>query len=149
MALSPSRQDLHQNVDFSLNEVAERGKICCIVTGTTAVGEVTAAAVPTGVGVTPVGMLLSDVESLNYDRHGEYRQRNVVDVGSVVGLSFEGEFKTDQITGAPVAGNKAYLGVNGTLSPTQLTDGVTPAPLLGKFLSAPDANGFAKVRIDL
>jgi hypothetical protein len=149
MALSPSRQDLHQNVDFSLNEVAERGKICCIVTGTTAIGEVTAAAVPTGVGVQPIGVLLDDVESLNYDRHGEYRQRNVVDVGSVVGLSFKGEFKTDQITGTPVAGNAAYLNVNGTLSAVQLTDGLTPAPLVGKFLSAADANGFVKVRIDL
>ena len=149
MALSPSRQIFQTNVDFSLNEVAERGKICSIVAGTTPNGEVTAAAVATGVGVMPIGILLGDVESLNYDRHPQYLQRDVVDVGSVVCLSQECEVKTDQITGAPVAGNPAYLGANGNVSPTQLTDGVTPAPRVGTFLSAPDANGFAKVRIDL
>ena len=149
MALSPSRQEFQTNIDHSLNEVAERGKICCIVPGTTAVGEVTAAATPTGVGVMPIGLLLDDVEDLNFDRHGEYRQRNVVDVGSVVGLCQEGEFLTDQVTGTPAAGNVAYLNVNGTVSPTRLTDGVTPAPIVGKFLSAKNANGFAKVRIDI
>ena len=149
MALAPSRQIFQTNIDYSLNEVCERGVVCCIVPGTTPVGEVTCTAVPTGVGVMPIGVLLSDVEDLNYDRHPEYRQRNVLDVGSVVGLAQEAELLTDRITGAPVAGNPCYLAANGTLSPTQLTDGITSAPLLGKFLSAPNANGFAKVRIDL
>lgn len=149
MALSPSRQIFQTNVDYSLNEVAERGKICAILPGTTPNGEVTASVVPTGVGVQPIGLLLDDVEDLNFDRHGEYLQRNVVDVGSVVGLAHECEIETDQITGSPVAGNPAYLNVNGTVSPTQLTDGNNPAPLVGKFLSAPNANGFAKLRIDI
>lgn len=146
MALSPSRQIFQTNVDYSLNQVAERGVICSIIPGTTPNGEVTVA---TGVGVTPIGLLLDDVEDLNFDRHGEYRQRNVVDVGSVVGLAQECEVLTDQLTGSPVAGNTAYLGPNGTVSPTLTFDNVTPSPVLGKFLSAPNANGFAKVRIDI
>jgi len=149
MALAPSRQVFQDQIRFALDEVAERGVICCIVAGTTAAGEVTAAAVPTGVGVQAVGILMDDVEDLNYDRHGEYRQRNVVDVGSVVGIAVKGDFETDRLTGSPVAGNDAYLGPNGTLSPTQLTDGITAAPRLGYFLSAPNANGFAAVHLDL
>lgn len=150
MALAPSRQVFQTNVKYALDEVAERGVICCLVPGTTAAGEVTAAAVPTGVGVQPVGILLDDVEDLNYDRHGEYRQRNVVDVGSVVGLAAKGDFSTDRLSGpAPVAGNDAFLGPNGTLTPVQLTDGITAAPRVGYFQSAPNANGFAAVHLDL
>ena len=149
MALAPSRQVFQTNIKYALDEVAERGVICSIVAGVTAAGEVTQMASPTGVGVQPVGILLDDVEDLNYDRHGEYRQRNVVDVGSVVGLAANGDFETDRLTGTPVAGNDAYLGPNGTLSPTQLTDGITAAPRVGYFLSAPNANGFAAVHLDL
>jgi hypothetical protein len=150
MALAPRRQIFQTNIDYSLNEITERGKLCCILPGTTPNGEVTAAVVPTGVGVAVIGMLLDDVEDMNFDRHGEYRQRNVVDVGSVVGLCQEGELETDQLTGSPVAGNLAYLNVNGTVSPTQLVDGLgNNAPLVGKFLSAPNANGFAKLRLDV
>lgn len=149
MALAPSRQVFQTNIKYALNEVAERGKIASILPGTTAAGEVTTSVVPTGVGVRAVGILLDDVEDLNFDRHGEYRQRNVVDIGSVVGLAVKGDFETDQITGTPVAGNPAFLNVNGTISPTQLTDGNNPAPQVGWFQSAPNANGFASVHIDL
>ncbi|TFH25873.1 hypothetical protein E4G67_00265 [Candidatus Bathyarchaeota archaeon] len=151
MALAPSRQDHHQLVRYALNQVAERGVICTMLPGTTAAGEVTVSVAPTGVGLRAVGMLLDDVEDLNYDRHGEYRQRNVVDVGSVVGLSNEGDFETDQLTGpTPVQGQAAFLGANGSLTTVQASDGLgNVAPALGYFLGAPNANGFAPVHIDL
>lgn len=150
MALAPSRQVFQTNSKYALNEVAERGLICCIQTSVTAAGEVTAAAVATGVGVQPVGILLDDVEDLNYDRHGEYRQRNVVDVGSVVGLAAKGDFETDRLSGpAPLAGQDAYLGAGGTLTSVQATDGITSAPRLGYFQSGVNANGFAAVHLDL
>lgn len=149
MSLAPSRQVFATNIKYALNEVAERGVVACIVAGTTANGEVTTSAVPTGVGVQPIGMLLDDVEDMNFDRHGEYRQRNVVDVGSVVGLAAKADLETDRITGSPVAGDDMFLGPNGTVSPTQLTDGITSAPRLGYFQSAPNANGFAAIHLDL
>ena len=151
MALAPSRQVFQTNIKYALNEVTERGKICCLVAGTTAAGEVTAAAVPTGLAVQPVGMLLDDVESMNYDRHGEYRQRNVVDVGSNIGLCNKGDLETDQITGTtPVAGQDAFLGVAGSVTTTQADDGLgNLAPRVGYFQIAPDANGFASVHVDL
>lgn len=151
MALAPSRQDHHQTIRYALNQVAERGVVVSILPGTTAAGEVTVSAAPTGVGLRAVGILLDDVEDLNYDRHGEYRQRNVVDEGSVVGVSYEGDFETDRLSGpAPVAGQAAYLGANGTLTTVQADDGLgNLAPELGWFMSAPNANGFAAVHIDL
>ena len=151
MALAPRRQQVWTEVHFALNEVAERGKIVCIDAGTTADGEVTGLATPTGLNVYPVGILLDDVESMNYDRHGEFLQRMVVDVGSVVGIAAKGDFETDQITGTPTAGAPAYLGASGLISTTQLLDAVTGknAPLIGYFRTTTNANGFALVHIDL
>jgi len=146
MALSPRRQQIWTEVHFALNNASERGAIAC---HTSTAGEATTLAVPTGVGVSPIGILLDDVESMNFDRHGEYRNRNVVDVGSVVGLAAKGDYETNLIVGTPAPGNNAYLAASGYISPTQLTDGVTPAPLVGKFRTAKNANGFALVHIDL
>lgn len=150
MALAPSRQVFQDVIKYALNSAAERGVICSILPSTTAAGEVAVLAVATGVATRAVGVLMDDVESLNYDRHPEYRQRNVVDIGSVVGILVKGDILTDQITGTPVAGQVAYLGVNGTVTATQAADGLgNTAPVVGWFQSGVDANGFVAVHIDL
>ena len=144
MALAPSRQVFQTNIKYALNEVTPRGRVVCIDAGTTPAGEVTAAAPAAGAAVKPIGILLDDVEDMNYDRHGEYRQRNVVDVGSNVGIATEADLETDQLSGtAPVAGNLCWLGAGGTLTPDAGTH------LLGYFQSGVNANGFAAVHIDL
>jgi hypothetical protein len=144
MALAPSRQVFQTNIKYALNEVTPRGRVVCLVPGTTAAGEVTALANHLDPLTKPVGILLDDVEDLNYDRHPEYRQRSVVDVGSVVGIATEADLETDQLSGtAPVAGNPCYLGAGGTLTPD------AGGPLLGWFQSGVNANGFAAVHIDL
>jgi len=151
MALAPSRQVFQTNIKYALNEVTPRGRVVCLIPGTTTAGEVTALATPTGVAVKAVGILLDDVEDLNYDRHGEYRQRNVVDVGSNIGIATEADLETDQISGsAPVAGQDAYLGVGGTVTATQADDGLgNLAPRVGWFQSGVNANGFVALHVDL
>lgn len=151
MALAPRRQQIWTEVHFALNEVAARGKIICIDGGTTAAGEVTGLATATGLNVHPVGILLDDVEDMNYDRHGEFLQRNVSDVGSVVGIGAKGDYETDLIVGTPVAGAPAYLGASGYVSANLLLDGTTGknSPQVGVFRSVLNANGFCLVHIDL
>jgi len=149
MAMAPSRAPLEDTVRYSLNEAAERGLICSTIPGTTTAGEVTVTAVPTGLVVLPIGILLDDIEDMNYDRHGEYLNRNVSDIGSLVGIATKGVYETDRINGTPVQGNPAYLYTDGYISATRLTDGVTPAPRVGYFMSGKNANGFAAVKIDL
>ena len=151
MALAPRRQQIWTEVHFALNEAAARGKIVCIDGGTTAAGEVTGLAVPTGLNVHAVGILLDDVENMNYDRQGEFLQRNVSDIGTVVGIAVNGADETDQIAGTPVAGAPAYLGVSGLISATQLLDTAIgkDAPQVGVFRSILNANGFCLVHIDL
>lgn len=146
MGLAPSRQVFQTNIDFAMNMAAERGGVVC--TGSTA-GEVEYRTAPTGSTVYPVGVLMDDVEDMNFDRHPEYRQRNVVDIGSVVGLISKGEVETNLIVGTPAQGQKAYLHPTGYIGATQLTDGLNPAPEVGRFLSAKNSLGYAKVRIDL
>lgn len=147
MALGPNRQVLHTNIQFAVNAAAERGGILCADTSTA--GAAVYAVVPTGSTVYPIGILLDDVEEMNFDRHGEYLQREVVDVGSTVGIATKGDFQTNLIVGTPTQGQPAYLHPSGYIGATRLTDGVNPAPLVGKFRRAKDANGFATVFVDL
>lgn len=146
MALSPRRQQIWTEVHMAMANASERG---AIVSHAGTAGQVTNLANPTGVGTAPVGVLLDDVESMNFDRHGEYRNRNVVDVGSVVGIAAKGDYETDLVVGSPSPGDVAYLAASGWVSPTQLTDGITSAPVVGRFRTGKNANGFALVHIDL
>jgi hypothetical protein len=146
MGLGPNRQVSEINIDFALATVGERGAIAC---SSATAGEVELRVVPTGAGVNPLGLLMGDIEDMNYDRHPEYRQRNVDDIGSVVALLTRGEVETNLVIGTPAQGDPAYLHPSGWVGGTRLTDGVNPAPLVGRFLSAKNALGYAKVRIDL
>lgn len=146
MGLGPNRQVFQTNIDFAMNMVAERGGVVCA--GSTA-GEVEYRTVPTGSTVYPIGVLMGDVEDMNFDRHPEYRQRNVDDVGVVAGLITKGEIETNLIVGTPSQGQPAYLHPTGYIGATRLTDGLNPAPQVGKFLSAKNSLGYAKVKIDL
>lgn len=101
-------------------------------------------------GAVARGMLLQDV--INEDGIGfnEPRRRpmdgqNVSFPGRKVTLVRRGWLVTDKITGSPVAGDTAYLAANGNVSPTQSAG----APAVGKFETAKDTNGFAKVFMDL
>lgn len=146
MGLGPNRQVFQTNIDFAMAAAAERGGVVC--TSSTA-GEVEYRVAPTGAGVNPIGVLMGDVEDMNFDRHPEYRQRNVDDIGQVQGLITKGEVETNLIIGTPTQGQVAYLHASGWISATRLTDGLNPAPEVGRFLSAKNSLGYAKVKIDL
>lgn len=148
MALGPNRHEFQWvRPLFAVNAAAERGGI--ISADASTAGQATYLVTPTGTNVRPLGVLLDDVESMNFDRHPEYLQRNVVDIGSVVGICNKGEFQTNLIVGTPAQGQPAYLHPTGYIGATQLTDGLNPAPRVGTFLSAMDANGFAHFSVDL
>ena len=147
MALGPNRQVFQTTIRYAVNEAAARGGIMC-ASATTA-GAATYLTVPTGTNVRPLGILLDDVEDLNYDRHPEYLQRNVIDIGGGVGIANKGEFQTDLVVGTPAQGQPAYLHPSGYVGATQLTDGLNPAPRVGVFRTALDANGFATILVDL
>lgn len=154
MALLPQRQVFDTQVDLSVSGVAERGGIMSFVPGVNGLCAYANAVAVSGELVNPAGLLLDDVEALNYFLHPEYRQRNVVPQGSVVGLATEGEFWTDFVetavgavsVGTYAPGDRLYLADDGNVSRLNVL-GVRRE--IGRALSALGSDGFLKIHLDL
>jgi len=154
MALQPQRQVMDTIVDCSVSGVAERGGILSYVPGVNGLCAYADATAVSGQVALPAGLLLDDVEALNFFLHGEFRQRNVVPQGSVVGIATEGEFWTDFVeqavglvsVGTYGPGDLLYLANNGQVSRLNV---LGRRPLIGRALSALGSDGFLKIRLDI
>lgn len=156
MALRESRRVEATTIDYVVTAAAERGGLLTAASGQ--VASYNTSITPSS--VVPIGILLEDVESQNYLTHPQYYQRNVSDLGSVVGILTKGEVWTDFIDGyANVhihAGKKAYLTHSGLLTTFEFAPGIINSQQVGlsgievgHWMSDIDGDGFAKVRIDL
>jgi len=155
MSLQESRQVWQTNIDCTVSGVAERGGILSYVPGVAGLCEYSDATAVSGQLAKPAGLLLDDVEALNFFNHPEYRQRNVVAQGSVVGIATEGEFFTDFVetatadgfsTGTYVVGDTLYLADSGNVSRQQIA---SLRPTVGTALGTVSADGFLKIRLDI
>lgn len=162
MALLEQRQVFQTIVDCTVSGVAERGGILAYLPDVAGLcGYANAAAVSGTIDYFPAGLLLDDVEALNFFEHPEYRQRNVVPQGSVVGIATEGEFWTDFVeqtgpgaisVGTYRAGDTLYLADNGQVSRNNGTfnNGATALrKQVGVALSALRSDGFLKIRVEV
>lgn len=159
MALGESRQVLSTTMDFTVAAAAERGGILCAASGSTASYVTDIGAQPSG--ITPIGILLEDIEDMNFMKHPQYEYRNVMDLGSKVTIAMQGEFYTDFIDGYAKphidAGDVAYLTHSGLLTIRALAPGIVGANAgvttsgieVGRFMSSIDSNGFAKVWLNI
>lgn len=155
MALRETRQVFQTNVDCTSSGVAERGGIMSYVPGVNGLCAYADATATSGQLSGPAGLLLDDVEDLNFFDHPEYRNRNVVPKGSVVGLATEGEFWTDFVeettadgasVGTYAPGDRLYLADNGQVS-RQNIQGIRRE--IGTALSALTSDGFLKIRLEV
>lgn len=155
MALLESRQVFHTHIDCTVSGVAERGGVLSFVPGVDGLCDYLNAAAVSGQLARPVGILLIDVEALNYFNHPEYRQRDVVPQGSAVSVATQGELWTDFVetttadgasVGTYAPGDILYLADNGQVSRQQIAG---LRPVVGKALSALTADGFLKVDLEL
>ena len=147
MALKPDRVEHLTDLSFFLDEVAERGKFLIVSTagsGAAMDDSAAMAAVATGSG-SPLGLLLNDVVNLDLTRQHINFAKDEVQKGSKVLILRRGTVVTDQIeTGkSPTAGSIAYYKSDG-----ELTTDVDSQPV-GQFLSSKDADGYAKVEINV
>lgn len=160
MALKESRQVFQTLVDVTVSGVSERGGILSYVPGVNGLGAYADAIAVSGQLVNPIGLLLDDVEALNFYNHPEYRQRNVVPQGSVVGIAEQGEFYTDFVettlagisVGTYVPGDILYLADLGKVSRNNGTfgnAGTAKRKIVGRSQSALGSDGFLKVRIEI
>ena len=140
MALKGDREVLLTSIRYKIEAAkdAERG-IILAADSTDGVAKI-----PTTVADLPVGLLLDDVENLDFTVRPQILSRNVVPRGSEVSLLVKGVVLTNKIQAAsvPAQGGTAYLEIGGLVA----TSG---SVVVGKFDSAKDADGYATLRVDL
>lgn len=148
MALKPDRIELLTDVSFFMNTTAERGGVVSVVTGGSGVSMDDAGAVvayaTNASGSAPVGVLLNDVVNLDLTRQHINWHKDEVQVGGKVTLLRQGQVTTNKVTGSPAAGVDAYVGPSGLIGTSS-----TNAVKIGQFLSTTDADGYAKVSVNI
>jgi hypothetical protein len=93
----------------------------------------------------PIGLLMDDVENLDFTTRPQIFVRNVVPQGSEITLLTKGRVKTDMISASTVAaGEKAYLDTLG-----KVTNVVGSGLEVGHFESEKDADGYARLWVDI
>ena len=165
MALKPDRHEVVTDISCFMNETAERG---IVVTHSTA-GSGAAmddsnalVAIPTTAsGSAPAGLLLNDVVNIDLTRQHLNQHQDEVQKGGKVTLLKQGYVVTNklEVNSKPTVGAPAYVASSGLLSTTDPEgyDGSTLdlsrkfdySTKVGRFLSTEDADGYAKVYIDI
>jgi hypothetical protein len=152
MALKPDRIELLTDVSFFMSTTAERGGVASVVTATSGVGvsmddgNAVVAYAAVASGAKPVGVLLNDVVNLDLTRQHINWHKDETQVGGKVTLLRVGQVTTNMLVAGttPSAGADAYVGVSGLIGTSS-----TNAVKIGQFLSAKDADGYAKVSVNL
>ena len=162
MALKPDRSYVLNQVDVSyfMNTTGEAGIVVVHDTSVTGSGAAmddpgnvvkvagSAAGGQGSSGTRPAGVLLCDVVNLDLTRQHINYHKNEVQVGSKVELLRGGPgawIVTNQISGTPSPGAKAYYTELGKFTPTALA-GVDQ---VGRFGSAVDVDGYCKVFVNI
>ena len=149
MALKGDRNELDTDISFFINETAEKGQFMSINTAGSGSAMDNSNAVVTvaaeASGAKFAGILLNDVVNIDQSRYHINWQKDEVQQGGKVTLLRKGWVVTDQISGTPTAGQDCYLADSCNCSATQ--DGT--APKIGQFLSTKNADGFAKVAVNV
>lgn len=150
MALKPDRVEAYTDISFFMNSTAERGGIAVHVSSGSGVSMDDANALvayPTGdvEETNPAGLLLNDVVNYDLTRQHINWHRDEVQVGSKVTLLRQGQVVTNLVASgvSPSAGDDAYYSVDGELTTA------TGSAKVGRFLSSLDADGYAKVDINI
>ena len=150
MALKSDRIELLTDVSFFMNTTATRGGVVSVNVATSGVGvsmddaNAVVAYAAAASGSLPVGILLNDVVNIDLTKQHINWHKDEVQVGGKVTILRNGQVTTNFLAGTPSAGAKAYVGANGTIGTSS-----TNAVEIGQFLSATDADGYAKVSVNL
>ena len=152
MALKPDRIELQTDVSFFMNSTATRGGVVSVSTASTGVGvamddaNAVVAYAAVASGAKPVGVLLNDVVNLDLTRQHINWHKDEVQQGGKVTLLQVGQVTTNLVSGTPDPGDVAYVAANGYIGND--SDSGANAPV-GRFLSAKDSDGYAKVAVNI
>ena len=165
MALKSDRSTLQTDISFFMNEAATRGGVVVQSTGGSGASMDNGAALVTyaanASGKIPVGLLLNDMVNIDLTRQHLNQHQDEVQKGGKVTLLKQGYVVTNklEVNSKPTVGAPAYVASSGLLS-TSDPEGYDGSTLdlsrkfdystkVGRFLSTEDADGYAKVYIDI
>lgn len=156
MGLRPHREVMATTNQFVGNAAMERGGVVSVASGQ--IGSYATEAS----GAIPIGVLLNDIEDINYFKERENLNLSRHDIGSVLAIVTRGEVETDFLdpaaTGTINAGDIAYLSSSGWITnirqPSDVDVNVTVSPRVGVFTTGDHdvrgvGLGWARVRIDI
>lgn len=167
MALKPDRHEVITDISFFMNETAERGIVVTHSTAGSGVamddGNALVAIPTTASGSIPAGLLLNDMVNIDLTRQHLNQHQDEVQQGGKVTLLKQGWVVTNklEVNSKPTMGASAYVASSGLISTTnpEAYDATTVAGAqnpfgtentkVGRFLSTEDADGYAKVYIDI
>jgi hypothetical protein len=158
MALKGDRYELQTDVSYFMNEVAERGGVVTLSSSATPSGAAmdTASNVVTYVanpsGKVAIGILLNDMVNIDLTRQHINWHKDELQKGGKVTVLRKGYVVTNRIStsGTPAAGDAAYVAESGLISLSGKAVSLDAgAARIGRFLTAKDADGYAKVEINL
>jgi hypothetical protein len=161
MALKADRIHVDSQIDFFMNEVAERGGIVSVSTEGSGAAMDQAAQLCTYKasmsGVFPLGILMCDMVNNDLTRIHENWHKEEVQIGGKVTIWSKGTVVTNRIDPGvtPTAGQAAYVGPSGLFSNTipaaQSAEALSAKEVyrVGRFLSTKDEDGYAKVSVNL
>jgi hypothetical protein len=160
MALKSDRYELQTDISFFCNTALDRGLVVVYNTGTG-----TGAAMDQGAAVVvaedgdtnsvPAGFLLNDVVDKDLTRTHLNQHKDEVQKGGKVTILRKGYVVTNAIESSlspdVVVGDVAYLSDNTSGSEVGYlsNDAGSNGKVVGRFLSAKDADGYAKVEVNL
>lgn len=162
MALKPFRSQLDGKVEvgYFITSTGQQGQLVFAATTAAPVGmglddtNSRVEVVNAVSGRVPVGLLLDDVVNIDLSKYALNTAKNEVQIGSKASIATEGEFVTNCLGAgaAPATGvvypTNAFAGPSGFFF-HQAGFVASGYPLVGKFLTGRDSEGFAKISIGL
>lgn len=158
MALKADRHEESTDISFFYNEgTAAKGGVVLLQGNGLASGaaldqgdNLVKYATPAATDV-PVGILLNDVVNKDLTRTHLNQHKDEVQKGGKVTILTRGWVVTDKVTGTPVPGTMAYASTTGNVGTTAPLGSTTASGNLaiGRFMSRKDADGYAKVYVNL
>ena len=149
MALKGDRYEMDTDISFFMNETATRGLVVSVSTAGSGAAMDSSVALATvksnPSGVYPLGVLLNDMVNIDLTRQHLNQYKDEVQIGGKITILRKGWVTTNAISGPPSGGQDAYLAGTGLISATQATGALK----VGQFLSSKDADGYAKVSINI
>ena len=159
MALKADRHEETTDISFFYNAgTATRGGVVCLAD----LGLASGAALDQGENLVaytacdddgsnrPVGILLNDVVNKDLTRTHVNHHKDEVQKGGKVTVLTRGWVVTSNVTGTPVAGDMAYASTTaGEIATVAGTAAASGNYAIGRFMSRKDADGYAKVFVNL